>query len=208
MPKLLGLQDVAENLLGGELNNIGAVLTLARWLRPIFDTSEFFLEEHDGEPDTYGVRATMNERSFHNATKPRRRVQLEGRSSGQRLLHGEQISPYRPSLIATSLRSAQHVRASPICLELEIELLADVEYSAFVEFVTASCADQFVLDMGHIVRVSLGGPVHAPTESKYRSDLHRNLLPTNLLLTDSVVGARKTRHATIRRVHERTSREL
>lgn len=77
MPKLLGLQDVAENLLGGELNNIGNVLTLARWLRPIFDTSEFLLEEHDGEPDTYGVRATMNERSFHNATKPRRRVQLE-----------------------------------------------------------------------------------------------------------------------------------
>ncbi|TFK96672.1 hypothetical protein BDV98DRAFT_575672 [Pterulicium gracile] len=51
--EVFGLEDTMHRLVGGDVNSLGNVLTLAKSLRNLLDDCVFWLEEIDAEPNTY-----------------------------------------------------------------------------------------------------------------------------------------------------------
>ncbi|EGO29879.1 hypothetical protein SERLADRAFT_445648 [Serpula lacrymans var. lacrymans S7.9] len=74
--KMFGLETPVRKILGGQVNNLCNVLTMASSLHSAFDHFEFWLEEVPGESNTYNVQAS-NDIFFRYAERPPRRVKFQ-----------------------------------------------------------------------------------------------------------------------------------
>ncbi|KZT19818.1 hypothetical protein NEOLEDRAFT_1172850 [Neolentinus lepideus HHB14362 ss-1] len=124
--KMFGLNEVVQSLLGGQVNNLGNVLTMSDALHRKFDEYEFWLEEVDGQLNTYDLRA-RHEKFFRLADNPRRRVKFEV-DQGVLALCAEKglLPPPLPNRNLIAIRSAcarvAHVSGAA---ELVVQLLRD-----------------------------------------------------------------------------------